>query len=264
MAPRTHDPADHFVATGLGDGRLLEVAPVEEGHDPVADEEDVIHPVADQHDARTVVLEALDEVEHLADLADGKRGGRLVHDHHPALEGGRTGDRDGLGLPPGELLDALVDGLDGDVEPVEVVHRHLARQLLVHDREAEDLAPRLAPKIDVLVDGQVPGEREVLVHHFDPDVLRVARRIEDDGPRVEDDLALGGGWSPDSTFISVDLPAPLSPPTPSTSLGKRRRSTLSSAVMAPNRLVIPRASSSGAGCPPRAASLILSSPSPPL
>src|SRR6266496_3091654 len=50
---------------------------------------------------------------------------------------------------------------------------------------------------------------------------------------------------PESTFIKVDLPAPLSPTTPSTSPRARWKLTPSSAVMAPKYLLMPRASRSG-------------------
>src|SRR3954452_20492380 len=51
---------------------------------------------------------------------------------------------------------------------------------------------------------------------------------------------------PDMTLTSVDLPAPLSPTRPTTSVGLTSKSTLSSAWTAPNRLLTPRSSSSGA------------------
>ena len=99
-------------------------------------------------------------------------------------------------------------------------HRHLARQLLVHDREAEDAAAGLAAEIDVLVDGQVPGQREILVHHLDPDVLRIARRIEDDGPRIEDDLSLGGGMESRQDLHQGRLACPVVPDNPQHLAGK--------------------------------------------
>ena len=92
-----------------------------------------------------------------------------------------------------------------------MLHRHLARQLLVHDREAEDAAPGLAAEIDVVVDGQVPGQGEVLVHDLDPDVLRIARGIEDDGPGIEDDLSLGGGMESRQDLHQGRLARPVVP-----------------------------------------------------
>src|SRR5690242_13860456 len=54
------------------------------------------------------------------------------------------------------------------------------------------------------------------------------------------------GWiAPDRILISVDLPAPLSPTSPTISPGAIRRSTPCSAVKAPYCLVVPRASITG-------------------
>src|ERR1700759_5704956 len=52
-------------------------------------------------------------------------------------------------------------------------------------------------------------------------------------------LPSSGLWKPDMIFISVDLPAPLSPSRPSTSPFLRCRSMLRSAVTGPKRLATP-------------------------
>src|SRR5207249_1733326 len=51
---------------------------------------------------------------------------------------------------------------------------------------------------------------------------------------------------PDRTFTIVDLPAPLSPTSATTSARRTSKSTWSSACTAPNRLETPRSSRSGA------------------
>src|SRR3954447_23366375 len=51
---------------------------------------------------------------------------------------------------------------------------------------------------------------------------------------------------PDMTLTSVDFPAPLSPTRPTTSAAPTWKSTSSSACTAPNLLLTPRSSSSGA------------------
>src|SRR4051812_29239140 len=48
-----------------------------------------------------------------------------------------------------------------------------------------------------------------------------------------------GFWKPEMILISVDLPAPLSPSSPSTSPRRRCRSSPRSAVTGPKRLTIP-------------------------
>ena len=99
------------------------------------------------------------------------------------VEGGGARDGDRLALAAGQLLDVLVDALDVDLEPVEMLRRHLARlcrwSTMVRPSE---LAAGLAAEIDVLEDRHVPGEREVLVDHLDADVAGVARAAEMDRP----------------------------------------------------------------------------------
>src|SRR5438874_2672712 len=52
---------------------------------------------------------------------------------------------------------------------------------------------------------------------------------------------------PETTLISVDLPAPLSPTRATTSDGRTSKRTSVSACTAPNRLLMPRSSNSGPG-----------------
>lgn len=59
-----------------------------------------------------------------------------------------------------------------------------------------------------------------------------------------------GWWTPDTTFMSVDLPAPFSPTTACTSPGRTWRSTPSSTRTPRNDLPMPRRASSGDGSRP--------------
>src|SRR5262249_46027506 len=67
-------------------------------------------------------------------------------------------------------------------------------------------------------------------------------------------LPSSGFWKPEMILISVDLPAPLSPSSPSTSPFLRRRLTSRSAVTGPKRLATfsTRSTSSDATAPPDA------------
>src|SRR5262245_1742229 len=56
-----------------------------------------------------------------------------------------------------------------------------------------------------------------------------------------------GTYAPESTFISVLLPAPFSPMSACTSPGLTSRSTPPSATTAPNRFAIPRMRRTGCG-----------------
>src|SRR6056297_1192262 len=53
------------------------------------------------------------------------------------------------------------------------------------------------------------------------------------------------GWTPVSTLISVDFPAPLSPTSPSTSPSRTSRSTPRTASTPPKRFTIPRRTTCG-------------------
>ncbi len=190
--------------------------------------------------ADAVVLQRLDQVEHLADLLDGERRGRLVHDDELPVEGGGAGDGDRLALPAGQILGVLVDRFDVDLQPVEVLRRHLPRLLVVDDGEPAELPAGLAAEIDVLVDRHVPGEREVLVDHLDAELAARpwARGSWTGWPLKTSSPSLGRN-RPERIFISVDLPAPLSPTTPSTSPCPTWKFTSRSAVMAPKYFDMP-------------------------
>ena len=71
--------------------------------DAVADAEEVLEPVGDEHDRDAARLHAGDQREHRLDLRHGERAGRLVHDQDARLEGGGAGDGDRLALPARQL-----------------------------------------------------------------------------------------------------------------------------------------------------------------
>ena len=72
-------------------------------------------------------------------------------------------------------------------------------------------ASRLAPEHDVLGDRERRHEHEVLVHHADAGVDRLASPPAGDVAAVELDRAAVGWCRPARIRISVDLPAPFSP-----------------------------------------------------
>jgi hypothetical protein len=67
---------------------------------PVGDLEHLRHVVADQHHRRAAGADGADQVQHHSRLPHAQRRGRLVHDHDPAREGRRAGDRHPLAWPP--------------------------------------------------------------------------------------------------------------------------------------------------------------------
>src|SRR5690606_8973407 len=61
---------------------------------------------------------------------------------------------------------------------------------MIDDGQRPELRPRLPPEVDVLVDRQVTGQREVLVHHLDAQPLRILRAREAHRLALEDQLAV--------------------------------------------------------------------------
>jgi len=51
----------------------------------VAHREHVGHAVRDQHDRDALLLQPVNQAQHLLDLADRDRSGRLVHHHQPRI-----------------------------------------------------------------------------------------------------------------------------------------------------------------------------------
>ena len=64
--------------------------------DPVGEVEDLGEPVRDVQEADAALLEPAHERVEQLDLVVGERGGRLVHDEQPGVQGERLGDLDDL------------------------------------------------------------------------------------------------------------------------------------------------------------------------
>jgi hypothetical protein len=119
------------------------------------------------------------------------------------------------------------------VEFVQQCFDALAHCGATQEGNAEDAPRLLAAEIDVLCDRQILGQRQFLVDSCNPRIRRVLRRRKGDGRALDDDLS--------RTLTKVDLPAPLSPSSASTSPRRISRSTPASAVTAPKCLPICRA-----------------------
>jgi hypothetical protein len=81
-----------------------------------------------------------------------------------------------------------------DPEVVQMGLGELAAGLVVHQVQgpAQEIAPRLAPQVDVLGDVHVAGQRQVLIDHLDAPVPGVLRAGEVHGLALEDQLPLAG------------------------------------------------------------------------
>jgi hypothetical protein len=184
-----HLAADHqrddLVDVGLGGGPGGDVLPVAHDRDRVAEREHLVEPVRDEHQGTALVTQAACDGEQPLDLDPAQRGGRLVHDQDPGVE------RDGLG----DLDDLLVRDREAQrLAPRVDVHPEAGEESLrlgVH-RAAVD-APagpeQLTAHEDVLGDREVGEERRLLVDHRDAGGLRLRGAREVGGLAVEQHLA---------------------------------------------------------------------------
>ena len=127
--------------------------------DAVGDAEHLVELVRDEQDRQALLLELAEVVEELVDLLRHQHRGGLVENEGLGAAVEDLEDLDPLALPHTEVCDQLV-GLD--VEAVAVGDPSDLGPGLVAD--AVEL---LRPEDDVLEDGEVVGEHEVLEHHAD-------------------------------------------------------------------------------------------------
>ena len=175
------DHRAHQVAGGQPADRLRQDAPpvAQHGH-PLADREDLLEPVGDEHDRGTVLAQALDDAEQPRDLGGRQRRGRLVHHHHPRVKRQRLGDLDDLLLGDREAAGDPV-GVDRHAQALEQRLRLALHRAVV---DAPRAAQRLAGDEDVLGDRDVGEERRLLEDDRDPGVARGGRAGQDERPAV--------------------------------------------------------------------------------
>ena len=148
---------------------LDDLAEVHEDH-PVGDRFGEAHFVGHAEHGYALLGQFDHDIEHFLDHLGIKGRGRLVEQHDRRIHAQRPRDRHPLLLTAGKLSGILVRLL-GDVHPLEIAHGDglglLARHLAYPDRG----------KGQVLEDGQVREQVEVLEHHADlaADALDVAQ-----------------------------------------------------------------------------------------
>ena len=144
--------------------------------DAVANREDVGHAVRDQHHGDALLLQPMDQAQHLLDLADRDRGGRLVHHHELGVGEPRARDRDRLALAARHLLDEIVRaGLGAQLaEQFQRARRH---RLVIEQCDRPEFALELAAEKDVCRRREIVGEREVLVDDLDADGAGIDRPV---------------------------------------------------------------------------------------
>ena len=182
---------DHERREGAGRGAFggdrVHRAPAPEDGDAIRDGENLVQLVRDEDDRLPLVRHRAQGGEERDGLLRREDGGRLVHDQDARLTVERLQDLDPLLLADRELPDP---GARVDAEPVPL--SELGDTALDRPAVDEERAPLRAvvSEDDVLGDGERRDEPEVLVHHADARVERVARRVEASLLAVQLDLAV--------------------------------------------------------------------------
>ena len=167
----------------LGEVLADQLAVAQHGH-AVADLVDLVQEVGDEEDGDAAPLEVVDDPEQLGALVQVEARRRLVQHQHPDV--GEDRARDGHQLLYGQRVPAQDRG-GVDVEP-EVGEHH--PRVLPHPGPVDHPEPaRLAPEGDVLRNGDVGHQVDLLVDRPDPELLRVVRRPEPHGRPVQPELA---------------------------------------------------------------------------
>ncbi len=169
----------------LGDRAAGDHAPGAHHGEALADVEHLAHLVADEQHRDAARLDVAHHAEQGGDLASGQGGGRLVHDQQARVGRQRPGDGDQLPSGGGQAVGGGIE-IEMHAEPL---HRGL--RMRAHAPPADDPAPvaQLVADRQVLGDGQVPEQREVLIDHLHPEPDRVARRHAGDLGAVDQDGA---------------------------------------------------------------------------
>ena len=195
--------------------------------------------VADEDDRHALAPQRAHDLEQVERLLRRQDGGRLVEDQDVGVPVERLHDLDALLLADADVLDERA-GIDGEAERLRHVGDPLLRRRLV---EQDAVLDRLGAEHDVLGDGHHRDEHEVLVHHADAGLDRVAGRAERDGLAVQADLArvragrARRGCSSASTCRRRSRRAARAP-----RRGARRTTTSSFATTPGNSLRMPRIS----------------------
>ena len=186
---------------------------------PVGEVEHVVDVVADQEDADALVRQFADQRADLARLLGAEGRGRLVHDQDAGVEV----DRAARSRPPGagrrraRLTTLRSEGRRSFIRPSI---RRAACSIASSSRKPK--RPVALATEEQVGDGvEIFGQRKVLVDRLDAEGLGVARRSDLRPAAVDADLAAVGGKTPERILISVDLPAPLWPSSPTTSPAPR-------------------------------------------
>ena len=133
--------------------------------------------VADIDDADAMRGEVACVIDHALALHDGERCGRLVEEHDLRLPVDRARDGDRLALAAGQARDSARLGGNLAADFPQQVRGFAADRPVVDIRQHAEQAPdRLAAEKDIGADGEIVGERQVLIDGLDAAFARLARR----------------------------------------------------------------------------------------
>ena len=143
--------------------------------------------VRDEDDRAPVAGHRANRLEERLGLLRGEHGSRLVEDEDARLLVERLQDLDTLLLTEGELPDPCAR-----IDCESVPQRQLRDSPLDHPRAKQESPTDRAviAEHDVLRNGERRHEPEVLMHHRDPRVERIARRAELHSAAEEVDLSV--------------------------------------------------------------------------
>ena len=186
-----HHQADDVLGSGLFDGQLAGELPVAQHHHPVGDGHDLVDAVRDEDDRHAAFLQAADQVEEPLDLLFRQRSRRLVHDQDVGAERQGLGDLHELLLGNRQLLDRGAR-VDGDAQVLQLGQGAVALGPPVDQAHLPQQAGqlRLPAQEDVLADGLVRCEVELLVDGADAHLLGVVRGAKGHRLPAQDDAAL--------------------------------------------------------------------------
>ena len=188
--------------------------------DLVGDLKYIAQVVGDEDYPLPLAPQRVDQRQNSALLRNAERGRRFVHDHELGVPVDGAADGDRLALASRERCDRRAQPRDVKIETRHHLFRRSRHHRPIEDRQkAEQLSLRLTAKKDVLADRQVVRERKVLINRFDAILSRLVRRCEGDRFAAQQNLAESCLKTPEMALMMVDLPAPLSPASATTSPG---------------------------------------------
>ena len=161
--------------------------PVPQDRDPFADREDLRDPVGDVDDGHAAFGEPLEHLEQVFRLGGRQRRRRLVEDEDARLAGHGTGDLDELAQGDRQAGDGLVQ-VDPDPDLVE---GGLCDVTLLSAVDEPRGLGRGEPEQDVLGDGHLRDQAQLLVDQGDPGFERSLGAAHLQWLAIDEDGALG-------------------------------------------------------------------------